>query len=58
MNEKINERKKAAQREYFRRWRAEHPEAVQAAQMRYWMKKAERLKQTQANVEIRQEAAQ
>ena len=31
---------KAARREYMRRWRAEHPESVRAAQARYWAKKA------------------
>ena len=28
-------------REYHRKWRAEHPDKVRAAQMRYWVKKAE-----------------
>ncbi len=31
---------KAARREYYRRWRAEHPEQVRAAQQRYWQRKA------------------
>lgn len=34
-----------AKRAYLRKWRAEHPEAVQAAQMRYWTKKAAEMKQ-------------
>lgn len=29
-----------ARREYMRRWRAEHPEQVRAAQRRYWQRKA------------------
>ena len=29
-----------ARREYFRKWRAEHPESVKASQLRYWAKKA------------------
>lgn len=47
---------RAARREYMRRWRAEHPEAVKAAQVRYWTKKAEEMKQAaaiQANAEFR-----
>ena len=31
---------KEARREYMRRWRAEHPEQVRAAQKRYWDRKA------------------
>ena len=31
-------------REYHRKWRRDHPEAVKAAQMRYWAKKAEEMK--------------
>ncbi len=37
-SEKTNAR--TAQREYHRKWRAEHREQVHAAQMRYWAKKA------------------
>ena len=29
-----------ARRKYYRKWRREHPEAVKAAQVRYWTKKA------------------
>lgn len=32
---------RSARREYMRKWRAEHPEQVRAAQKRYWTKKAE-----------------
>lgn len=35
---------RAARREYMRRWRADHPEAVKAAQERYWSKKAEQMR--------------
>ena len=31
---------KQRRREYYRKWRAEHREQVQAAQKRYWLKKA------------------
>ena len=37
---------RAARREYMRRWRADHPEAVRAAQARYWAKKAAEMKET------------
>ncbi len=36
---------RAARREYMRRWRAEHPEAVRAAQARYWARKAAEMKE-------------
>ena len=29
-----------AKRDYYRKWRAEHPEQVQAAQDRFWQRKA------------------
>ena len=41
MNDYLKEREIQRKREYHRRWRAEHRDSVQAAQMRYWMKKAE-----------------
>ena len=44
MSKDMNPEARAARREYMRRWRAEHPEAVKAAQVRYWAKKAEALK--------------
>ena len=31
-------------REYHRKWRAEHPESVRAAQVRYWTKKIEAMR--------------
>lgn len=40
-------------REYHREWRKNHPEAVRAAQMRYWTKKAAEARQTEAVPEIR-----
>ncbi len=45
----MNQEARAARREYMRRWRAEHPEAVKAAQVRYWAKKAEALKNESGN---------
>ena len=36
------QQKKREKREYHRRWRAEHPEQVAAAQLRYWNKKAQK----------------
>lgn len=41
MNNEKQAEAKAARREYMRKWRADHPEAVRAAQDRYWAKKAE-----------------
>ena len=52
MSEMIDYKAKK-KREYYREWRKNHPEAVRAAQLRYWMKKAEEAKQTEATMEIR-----
>lgn len=50
---------KAARREYYRRWRLEHPERVQAAQERYWAKKAaERRNREQAAADPAQQTRQ
>ena len=46
---------RAARREYMRRWRAEHPEAVKAAQVRYWARKAEEMKKATDNQDDREE---
>lgn len=40
MNDYLKERERKRKREYQRKWRAEHPESVKAAQVRYWTKKA------------------
>ena len=40
MNAYLKEREAKRKREYQRKWRAEHPDSVRAAQMRYWTKKA------------------
>ena len=48
----MNETARAARNEYYRRWRAEHPERVQAIQARYWARKA-----AQANNETETRAA-
>lgn len=34
-----------ARREYFRRWRKNNPEKVKAAQLRYWQRKAEAMRE-------------
>jgi hypothetical protein len=34
-----------ARREYFRRWRQKNPEKVKAAQLRYWQRKAEAMRE-------------
>lgn len=33
-----------SRREYHRKWRKDHPEAVAAAQKRYWTKKTEEMR--------------
>ena len=50
----MNETARAARNEYYRRWRAEHPERVQAIQARYWARKAAQLK---AETEAREAVA-
>ena len=40
MKEVLTEQEKQRRREYHRRWRAEHPENIRAAQMRYWTRQA------------------
>ena len=40
MSEYIREREIQRKREYHKKWRAEHPENVKAAQVRYWSKVA------------------
>ena len=49
---------KALQREYMRRWRAEHREQVRAYTARYWDRKAQQLREAanQTDIETRQEA--
>lgn len=44
LNEKeLQDRVREAQREYFRKWRAENPERVKANRQRYWLRKAEQM---------------
>jgi hypothetical protein len=60
MSDYARERKLKKKREYYRKWRAEHPEAVKAANVRYWAKKAEEMQLANGipgNVEIRSERA-
>ena len=49
MNDQKTEYEIQRKREYHRRWRAEHPESVKAAQMRYWAKKAEEMRNASAD---------
>ncbi len=49
MNSEKQAEARAARREYMRRWRADHPEAVKAAQARYWAKKAAEMKAADDN---------
>lgn len=41
MTDYAREKRLERKREYYRRWRAEHPESVRASQAKYWAKKAE-----------------
>ena len=53
----MNEKAKEARREYYRKWRQEHPESVKATQMRFWTRKAQEKNDAhQAAIEKRQEA--
>ena len=36
----MDEKSRLDKREYYRKWRAEHPEQVRAAQMRFWVRQA------------------
>jgi len=40
------EKARAARAEYARRYRKEHPERIKATQEKYWLRRAEREKQT------------
>lgn len=56
MSEYAREKQLQKKREYYREWRAKHPDSVKASQLRYWTKKAEEMKQAaalQTNTEIR-----
>lgn len=46
----MDENARAARREYYRQWRAANPEKVDAAQERYWLKKAAAIQARAANV--------
>ncbi len=37
----MNKKAQEARREYYRKWRHEHPESVRAAQVRFWTRKAQ-----------------
>lgn len=52
MSEIINEDVQR-RREYHQEWRRKHQKSVIAAQLRYWMKKAEEAKRAEATTEIR-----
>lgn len=49
MSEYMKDRERQKKREYHREWRKKHPEAVKAAQMRYWAKKAAEMKEATGN---------
>lgn len=58
MSDYVREQKLKRKREYYRKWRAEHPESVREANIRYWARKAAELNKTAAipgNAEIRRE---
>ena len=40
MTDYAKEKRLEKKREYYRRWRAEHPESVRASQAKYWARKA------------------
>ena len=48
MSDYLRERRLEKKREYYKKWRAEHPESVKAAQDRYWMRKLAELSKTSA----------
>ena len=48
----MDETAKAARREYYRRWRAENPDKVQATQQRYWLRKAAQMKEQDTRAAI------
>lgn len=45
MTEYARERHLQKKREYYRKWRAEHPESVKRSQAKYWARKAEETRQ-------------
>lgn len=47
-----SEEAKAARREYYRQYRAKHPEKVREANRRYWEKKALEAAARTANAEV------
>ena len=56
MTDYAREKRLEKKRNYYRRWRAEHPESVKAAQVRYWTKKAQEMQlasATAGNTETR-----
>lgn len=48
----MTETAKQARREYYRRWREQNPERVQAAQERYWLRKAAQRKDEETRAAI------
>ena len=51
MTDYAREKRLEKKREYYKKWRAEHTESVKAAQMRYWAKKAEEMRNAAANAD-------
>lgn len=49
MNERMSENAIRCRKEYLKQWRANNPDKVKAAQMRYWNKKANEQRNEQEN---------
>ena len=49
MDDYLKEKRAQRRREYYRKWRAEHRDSVQASQMRYWTKKAAEMRSVSIN---------
>ena len=49
MDDYLKEKRAQRRREYYRKWRAEHRDSVQASQMRYWTKKAAEVRSAEGN---------
>lgn len=50
LKDEMTEQEKQIRREYHRKWRAEHPENVIAAQCRYWERKIQERNRLQGAV--------
>lgn len=50
------EKVRAAQREYYREWRAKNPDKVRAKNLRYWQRKAEKAAEQQGKEGVADES--